>query len=80
MAGRYGGSSFDIDDVLLSMKLAYAVALAEARSCLAALADGAADFDKASHFEHRLLDLDRFHPIGLGLADDWNQGGTPRKA
>ena len=52
----------------MSMTLAYAIALAEARSCLAALADGATDFDESSHFEHLLLDLDRLHPIGPGLS------------
>ncbi len=50
------------------MTLAYADALAEARSCLAALADDATDFDESSHFEHLLLDLDRLHPIGPGLS------------
>lgn len=55
------------------MTLAYAVALAEARSCLAALADDATDFDESSHFEHLLLDLDRLHPIGPGL---WPTAGT----
>lgn len=50
------------------MTLAYAVALAEARSCLAALASAAADVDESSHFEHLLLDLDRLHPVGPGLS------------
>lgn len=52
----------------MSMTLAYAVALAEARSCLAALADGATDFDESVHLEHLLLDLDRLHPMGPGLS------------
>lgn len=52
----------------MSMTLEYAVALAEARSCLAALADGATDFDESAHFEHLLLDLDRLHPIGSRLS------------
>src|SRR4051794_23344793 len=52
----------------MSMTLAYAMALAEARSCLAALADDATDFDESSHFEHLLLDIDRLHPIGPGLS------------
>lgn len=43
------------------MSLVYGVALAEARSCLAALADGAIDFDEAVHFEQMLLDLDDLH-------------------
>lgn len=45
----------------MPMSLAYAIALAEARSCLAALADGATDFDESIHFEHLLLDLDSLH-------------------
>lgn len=48
--------------------LAYAIALAEARSRLAALADGATDFDESIHFAHLLLDLDRLHPFGAGLS------------
>ena len=39
----------------------YAIALAEARSCLAALADAAASFDESIHFEHLLLCLDGMH-------------------
>lgn len=50
------------------MTLAYAIALAQARSCLAALADSAADFDESVHFEHLLLDVDRLHPTGPGLS------------
>lgn len=50
------------------MTLAYAIALAEARSCLAALADSTADFDESVHYEHLLLDLDTLHPIGPGLS------------
>ena len=49
------------------MTLAYAVALAEARSCLAALADSAPTFDESVHYEHLLLDLDSLHPFGPGL-------------
>jgi len=45
----------------MPMSLTYAIALAEARSCLAALADGATDFDESIHFEHLLLDLDALH-------------------
>lgn len=54
----------------MSITVAFAIALAEARSCLAALADGAVDFDESSHFAHSLLDLDldRLHPIGPGLS------------
>lgn len=52
----------------MSMTLAYAMALAEARSCLAALADVVTDFDESSHFERILLDLDRLHPISPGLS------------
>ena len=48
--------------------LAYVIALAEARSCFAALADAAIDFDESVHFEHLLLDLDALHPCGPGLS------------
>lgn len=50
------------------MTVAYAVALAEARSCLAALADTAPDIDDSIHYEHLLLGLDTLHPIGPGLS------------
>lgn len=50
------------------MTLAYALALAQARSCLAALADTAPDFDESIRYEYLLLDLDMLHPIGPGLA------------
>lgn len=43
---------------------AYSRALAEARSCLAALADRAADIEQASYFERLLLSLDQVHPDG----------------
>lgn len=46
---------------------AYAVALAEARSCLAALADNADDFDESVRYEHLLRDLDTLHPFGPAL-------------
>jgi len=49
------------------MFLTYAVARAQARSCLAALADIATDFDESVHFEHLLLDLDSLHPNGPSL-------------
>jgi hypothetical protein len=52
----------------MTTTLAYAIALAEARSYLAALADSAADFEESVHYEHLLLDLDRLHPIGPGLS------------
>ncbi len=45
----------------MPMSLAYAIALAEARSCLAALADIAMDFDESVLYEHLLLDLDALH-------------------
>jgi tRNA isopentenyl-2-thiomethyl-A-37 hydroxylase MiaE len=46
---------------VMSMTLGYAIALAEARSCLAALADTATDFDESIHFEQMLLELDGMH-------------------
>ncbi len=51
----------------MPMTLAYAAALAEARSCLAALADTATDFDESANFERLLLDLDSLHPDGPAL-------------
>ncbi len=51
----------------MPMSLAYAIALAEARSCLAALADTADDFDESVHLEHLLLDLDAMHMDYPGL-------------
>ena len=45
----------------MPLTVAYATALAEARSCLAALADTAASFDESIHFERLLLDLDGMH-------------------
>lgn len=50
------------------MTLAYAVALAEARSCLAALADAASDIYESSHCERLLVDLDGLHPVGPALS------------
>lgn len=52
----------------MPMNLAYGIALAEARSCLAALADTASDLNESIHFERLLLDLDRLHPDGPGLS------------
>lgn len=49
------------------MTFAYAIALAEARSCLAALVDAATDFGESAHFEHLLLDLDAMHMDYPGL-------------
>lgn len=43
------------------MLLSHAVTLAEARSYVAALADGARTFDASVEFEHVLLDLDAIH-------------------
>lgn len=47
-----------------AMPMTLAIALADARSCLAALADAATDFDESVHFEHLLLALDALHPDG----------------
>lgn len=44
--------------------LAYSRALAEVRSCLAALADRAADVEQASYIERLLMSLDQLHPDG----------------
>lgn len=43
------------------MLLAHAVTLAEARSYVAALADGARTFDASVAYEHVLLELDAIH-------------------
>jgi hypothetical protein len=48
----------------MSADLAYSRALAEAHSCLAALADGAADIEQASYFERLFISLDQLHPDG----------------
>lgn len=50
------------------MELACAVALAEALSCLAALADAASDIYEISHYERLLIDLDGLHPAGPALS------------
>jgi len=50
------------------MTLAYAVALAQARSCLASLADNAIDFGESVHYESLLLALDTIHPVGPALS------------
>lgn len=57
-----------LDRGRVPLTLAYAIALAEARSCLAALADNANTLEESVHFEHLLLDLDSLHPIGPGLS------------
>jgi len=53
---------------LMSMSLPYAIALAEARSCLAAVADAATDVYESSHYERVLIDLDSLHPFGPALS------------
>lgn len=45
----------------MPMILAYAIALADARSCLAVLADAATDFDESCRYERLLIDLDGLH-------------------
>ena len=50
------------------MSLAYAIALAEARSCLAVLADAAHDIYESSHYERLLIELDGLHPVGPALS------------
>lgn len=50
------------------MTLAYAIALCEARSCLAALADCAPDICESSHFERLVIELDELHPVGPALS------------
>lgn len=45
----------------MPMSLGYAIPLAEASSCLTALADIAMDFDESVLYEHLLLDLDALH-------------------
>lgn len=49
----------------MPLTVAFAIALAEARSCLAALADTATSFDESIHFEHLLLELDAMHEANL---------------
>jgi hypothetical protein len=51
----------------MSMTLAYGIALAETRSCLAALADIAPSFDESVHYERLLFSLDTLHPNGPAL-------------
>lgn len=43
------------------MRLKHAHALAQARTCLAALADEASNDDASSAYEHVLIELDRIH-------------------
>ena len=54
-------------DIVL-MSLAYAIALGQARSCLAALADAALDIYESSHFERLPIELDGLHPVGPALS------------
>lgn len=56
-----------VDRGCMTMTLAYAIALAEARSCLAALVDTASAFEESIRYEHLLFDLDALHPIGPTL-------------
>jgi len=49
----------------------------EARSCLAALADSAAEFDESVRFEHSLLDLDGLHEGDHPAPTPW-PGTMPR--
>ena len=51
----------------LVTSLASAVALAEARSCLAALADNTPDAGRSIRYERVLLELDQLHPEGPAL-------------
>lgn len=50
------------------MTLAYATALAEARSCLAALADLVSDVYESSHYDRLLIELDGLHLFGPALS------------
>ena len=43
------------------MQLRHAHTLAQARTCVAALADEASDDDASSAYEHVLIELDRLH-------------------
>lgn len=56
-----------VDRGCMTMTLAYAIALAEARTCVAALADTASAFEESIRYEHLLYDLDALHPIGPTL-------------
>jgi hypothetical protein len=52
------------DGGFVDLELDYLLALADARSCLAALADSANDVWTASYFDGLLIQLDRAHPYG----------------
>ncbi len=45
----------------MPMPPAYAIALADARSCLAALADASTHFDESCRYDRLLIDLDGIH-------------------
>jgi hypothetical protein len=49
------------------MTVAYAIALSEARSCLAALADTAGTVEDSIRYDRLLLDLDFLHPFSPAL-------------
>ncbi|WP_244928554.1 hypothetical protein [Nocardioides sp. W7] len=51
------------------MLLPHALTLAQARSCLAALADQASTIDASSAYEHVLIELDRLHGDECPSAD-----------
>jgi hypothetical protein len=52
------------DPGILNADPSYSRALAEVRSCLAALAIGRAGLTQASYFERLLMSLDQLHPDG----------------
>ena len=52
------------DSGLMLMTLAYAAALADARACLTALADGASEIHESNYCERLLIELDGLHPVG----------------
>lgn len=51
----------------MNRTLAYVLALGEARSCLAALAESASTLDESVRYEDLLLELDSLRPIGPAL-------------
>jgi hypothetical protein len=60
----------------MSMTLAYAIALSEARSCLAALADSARTVEDSIRYDRLLLDLDFLHTVSPALE---TVHGTPQE-
>lgn len=60
------------------MMLAHAYAVAEARSCLAALADASTTFDVTVAYEHALLYLDSVHGDDVPALDDPGEGDRQR--